>query len=104
MKKQNLIAISFTLPMVVIIAVAALMLPAFIGYPVSAIVAVDKLLMLTIIISPVVFGSALAASIIALLKTQAKKDAIIVAAINIILLIGLLCLHKCFLFELKLMV
>lgn len=103
MKNQNLIAISFTLPNVVIIALATLMLLSAIGYPISAIAAVDKLLIITIIISPAILAIACVFSIVALLKTSAKKEAVIATVINIALLTVSLYLYKCFLFELKMM-
>ncbi|MCK4914310.1 MAG: hypothetical protein KAS69_06935 [Planctomycetes bacterium] len=103
MKNENLIAISFTLPNVVLIALATLMLLAAVGYPISAIAAVDKLLIITIIISPAILAIACVFSITALLKKTLKKEAVIATLINAALLAVSLYLYKCFLFELKMM-
>jgi len=80
-------------------ATAVLAALSFVNTSVNAVIAVDKLILLTIGLAPFVYVLGIIVSITALLKPQMKTTALVAVALNITLLIGQLYFGKPFLIE-----
>ncbi|MHC4395034.1 MAG: hypothetical protein ACYS1A_05210 [Planctomycetota bacterium] len=87
------------MPLFPVGAYAFLVLLSFVHEWTAALVAADKLILLTVGLSPVVFISGAVISMIALFKSQAKVTAVKGLILNITLLIVLLCFCKPILIE-----
>jgi len=80
-------------------ATAVLAALSFVNTSVNAVIAIDKLILLTIGLAPFVYVLGIIVSITALLKPQMKTTALVAVALNITLLIGQLYFGKPFLIE-----
>lgn len=80
-------------------ATAVLVVLSFVNTSVNAVIAIDKLILLTIGLAPFVYVLGIIVSITALLKPQMKTTALVAVALNITLLIGQLYFGRPFLME-----
>ncbi len=80
-------------------ATAVLAALSFVNTSVNAVIAIDKLILLTIGLAPFVYVLGIIVSITALLKPQMKTTALVAVALNITLLIGQLYFGRPFLME-----
>jgi hypothetical protein len=85
-------------------ATAVLVALSFVNASVNALIAVDKLILLTIGLAPFVYVLGIIVSITALLKPQMKATALVAVVLNIILLIGQLYFSRPFLMEFEFVV
>ena len=99
MKKNKLALMGIVLALVAPAATAVLAALSFVNTSVNAVIAVDKLILLTIGLAPFVYVLGIIVSITALLKPQMKTTALVAVALNITLLIGQLYFGKPFLIE-----
>ncbi len=99
MKNQKIVLIGLILPFFPIGASFVMVVIAFSNYELSSIIAVDKLILLTAALSPVVYILGAGASITALLKSEMKLAAMAGVVLNIGLLIHLLYFSKAVLME-----
>jgi len=91
--------IGIVLALVAPAATAVLVVLSFINTSVNAVIAVDKLILLTIGLAPFVYALGIIVSVTALLKPQMKATALLAVVLNIILLIGQLYFSRPFLME-----
>ncbi len=101
MKNQKITLIGLILPFFPIGASLVMVVIAFSNYELSSIIAVDKLILLTVALSPVVYILGAGVSITALLKSEMKLAAMAGVVLNIGLLIRLLYFSKAVLMEFK---
>ena len=94
MKNQKTALIGLILPSLPVGTFILLVLLSFINNTVSSIIAADKLILLTVGLSPVIYILGAIASIIALFKSEMKVIPFIGVALNIALLIVLLCFSE----------
>ncbi len=95
MKNQKITLIGLILPSLPVGAFISLVLLSFtINNTISSIIAVDKLILLTVGLAPVIYILGAIVSIIALFKSAMKMAPFIALALNIALLIVLLCFSK----------
>ncbi len=99
MKKNKTALMGIVLAIVAPAATAVLVALSFVNTSVNAVIAVDKLILLTIGLAPFVYVLGIIVSITALLKPQMKTTALVAVALNITLLIGQLYFGKPFLIE-----
>jgi len=99
LKKNKLALMGIVLALVAPAATAVLAALSFVNTSVNAVIAVDKLILLTIGLAPFVYVLGIIVSITALLKPQMKTTALVAVALNITLLIGQLYFGKPFLIE-----
>lgn len=99
MKKNKPALMGIVLALVAPAATAVLAALSFVNTSVNAVIAVDKLILLTIGLAPFVYVLGIIVSITALLKPQMKTTALVAVALNITLLIGQLYFGKPFLIE-----
>lgn len=99
MKKNKTALMGIVLAIVAPAATAVLVALSFVNTSVNAVIAVDKLILLTIGLAPFVYVLGIIVSITALLKPQMKTTALVAVALNITLLIGQLYFGKPFLME-----
>ncbi len=99
MKNQKAALIGLILPSLAVGAFALLVLISFINSTINSIIAVDKLILLTAALSPVIYTLGASVSIIALFKSEMKITAFIATALNITLLIVQLYFSKAVLME-----
>ena len=102
-QKEKAALIGLMLPSFPLLAFGLLILIALTNSTLSSIIAVDKLILLTVALSPVVYVGGAIISITALVKSKMKITAFAGAAANIGLLIFLLYFGKSFLMEFKFM-
>ncbi len=98
-QKEKAALTGLILPSFPILAFGLLVLLSLTNSTVSSIIVVDKLILLVVALSPVVYVAGAIISIIALVKSQMKITAFAGAAVNIGLLIFLLYFGKSFLME-----
>ena len=103
LKKQNSALIGLVISFFPMLAFCSLSLLALTNRIVSSMIAVDKLILLTIALSPVVYGIGAVVSVTALAKSEMKITAFVGAAANIVMLIFLFYFRKSFLMEFELM-
>ncbi len=95
MKNQKITSIGFILPSLPVGAFILLVLLSFItNNAISSIIALDKLILLTVALAPVIYILGAIVSIIALFKSTMKMAPFTALALNIALLIVLLCFSK----------
>lgn len=99
MKNQKAALIGLILPSLAVGAFTLLVLISFINSTINSIIAVDKLILLTVGLSPAVYTLGAIISVIALFKSDMKTTAFIGAALNIALLIALLRFGNFFFME-----
>lgn len=99
MKKNKTALMGIVLAIVAPAATAVLVALSFVNTSVNAVIAVDKLILLTIGLAPFVYVLGIIVSITALLKPQMKTTALVAVALNITLLIGQLYFGRPFLIE-----
>lgn len=99
LKIQKVALIGLILPSFPVGTSVLLVLLSFISNTVNSIIAVDKLILLTAALSPVIYTLGALVSIIALFKSEMKITAFIATALNITLLIVLLYFSKPILME-----
>lgn len=99
MKKNKTALMGIVLAIVAPAATAVLVALSFVNTSVNAVIAVDKLILLTIGLAPFVYVLGIIVSITALLKPQMKTTALVAVALNITLLIGQLYFGRPFLME-----
>ena len=99
MAKNKPALIGIVLALVAPAATAVLVVLSFINTSVNAVIAVDKLILLTIGLAPFVYALGIIVSVTALLKPQMKATALLAVVLNIILLIGQLYFSRPFLME-----
>ena len=99
MKKNKTALMGIVLAIVAPAATAVLVALSFVNTSVNAVIAIDKLILLTIGLAPFVYVLGIIVSITALLKPQMKTTALVAVALNIALLIGQLYFGKPFLIE-----
>ena len=99
MKNKKIALIGLILPFFPVGISALLVSLPFISNTVSSIIAVDKLILLTAALSPVIYTLGASVSIIALFKSEMKITAFIATALNITLLIVQLYFSKPVLME-----
>ncbi len=102
MKIQKTALIGLILPVLPVIAYVFLVLVVLLNNMVGSIIAADKLILLTIGLSAVIFVSGAVVSIIALFKSEMKTASLIGVALNIALLTVWVCFAPLFLAEFKL--
>lgn len=81
-----------------------LILVSFASYTISSIIFIDKLILLVVVLSPMVFALGVIVSIIALVKFENKVASLIGIVLNMALLVALLYSIKPFLIEFKFMI
>ena len=99
LKTVRIALIGVTLPFFPIGVSAVLVLVSFINPVINAIIAVDKLILLTAVLSPAVYISGAIISVTALFKSKKKTVAGIGLALNILMLIIQLYFSKSVLME-----
>ena len=99
MKNKKIALIGLILPSFPVGVFVLLVSLSFISNTVSSIIAVDKLILLTAALSPVIYTLGASVSIIALFKSEMKITAFIATALNITLLIVQLYFSKAVLME-----
>lgn len=99
MKKNKMALMGIVLAIVAPAATAVLVTLSFVNTSVNAVIAIDKLILLTIGLAPFVYVLGIIVSITALLKPQMKTTALVAVALNITLLIGQLYFGRPFLME-----
>lgn len=99
MKKNKTALMGIVLAIVAPAATAVLVALSFVNTSVNAVIAIDKLILLTIGLAPFVYVLGIIVSITALLKPQMKTTALVAVALNITLLIGQLYFGRPFLME-----
>lgn len=99
MKKNKTALMGIVLAIVAPAATAVLVALSFVNTSVNAVIAVDKLILLTIGLAPFVYVLGIIVSITALLKPQMKTTALVAIALNITLLIGQLYFGRPFFME-----
>lgn len=99
MKKNKTALMGIVLAIVAPAATAVLAALSFVNTSVNAVIAIDKLILLTIGLAPFVYVLGIIVSITALLKPQMKTTALVAVALNITLLIGQLYFGRPFLIE-----
>lgn len=99
MKKNKTALMGIVLAIVAPAATAVLVALSFVNTSVNAVIAIDKLILLTIGLAPFVYVLGIIVSITALLKPQMKTTALVAVALNITLLIGQLYFGRPFLIE-----
>lgn len=99
MKKNKTALMGIVLAIVTPAATAVLVALSFVNTSVNAVIAIDKLILLTIGLAPFVYVLGIIVSITALLKPQMKTTALVAVALNITLLIGQLYFGRPFLIE-----
>lgn len=99
MKKNKMALMGIVLAIVAPAATAVLVTLSFVNTSVNAVIAIDKLILLTIGLAPFVYVLGIIVSITALLKPQMKTTALVAIALNIALLIGQLYFGRPFLME-----
>jgi len=99
LKKNKTALMGIVLAIVAPAATAVLVALSFVNTSVNAVIAVDKLILLTIGLAPFVYVLGIIVSITALLKPQMKTTALVAVALNIALLIGQLYFGRPFLME-----
>lgn len=99
MKKNKMALMGIVLAIVAPAATAVLVALSFVNTSVNAVIAIDKLILLTIGLAPFVYVLGIIVSITALLKPQMKTTALVAVALNITLLIGQLYFGRPFLME-----
>ncbi len=99
MKNKKIALIGLILPSFPVGVFVLLVSLSFISNTVSSIIAVDKLILLTAALSPVIYTLGASVSIIALFKSEMKITAFIATALNIALLIVQLYFSKAVLME-----
>jgi hypothetical protein len=105
LKNRRTIFIGLVLPTLWIGAFSFLVLLSLINIKVSSIIAADKLILLTVMLSPIIYILGAIVSITALFKSEMKKIALIGVTLNIVaLLIALLCLGSSIFIEVKLVI
>jgi len=104
LKNQKTALIGLMLPYLVVGAYVFLVLLSFINNKINSIIAADKLILLTVGLSPAVYITGVIISIIALFKSEMKMIPLIGIVLNITLLIVLLCFSKPLLMEFKLVI
>ena len=102
MKNKKIALIGLILPSFPVGVFVLLVSLSFISNTVSSIIAVDKLILLTAALSPVIYTLGASVSIIALFKSEMKITAFIATALNIALLIVQLYFSKAVLMEFEL--
>jgi len=100
-KKQKIALIGLLLPLVPAAIFVWLSLLSMTSIAVASAIRADKLILLTVALSPVVYALGAVLSISALARPEPKTNAIVAAAINIALLAFLLFFHTSFLAEFK---
>jgi len=100
-KKQKIALIGLLLPLVPAAIFVWLSLLSMTSIAVASAIRADKLILLTVALSPVVYALGAVLSISALVRSEPKANAIVAAAINIALLAFLLFFHTSFLAEFK---
>jgi len=104
LQKKLATLFGLSLPSYTIGILTLLILVSFASCTISSIIFIDKLILLAVVLSPVVFTLGAVVSIIALVKLQSKIAALIGIILNIVLLVVLLCFIKPFLVEFKFLV
>jgi hypothetical protein len=105
LKNRRTAFIGLILPALPIGAFSLLVLLSFINNKVSSIIAVDKLILLTVLLSPIIYILGAIVSITALFKSEMKAIALIGVTLNIVaLLIALLCFGSAVFIEVKLVI
>jgi len=99
LKKNKTALMGIVLAIVAPAATAVLAALSFVNTSVNAVIAIDKLILLTIGLAPFVYVLGIIVSITALLKPQMKTTALVAVALNITLLIGQLYFGRPFLIE-----
>jgi len=87
LKNQKMALIGLTLPSLPVGTSVLLVLLSFISNTVNSIIAVDKLILLTAALSPIIYTLGALVSIIALFKSAMKITSVIGTSLNISLLI-----------------
>ena len=104
MQKKLATLFGLSLPSYTIGTLTLLIMVSFANCTISSIVFIDKLILLAVVLSPVVFTLGAIVSIIALVKFESKIVALIGIVLNIVLLVALLCFIKPFLVEFKFLI
>lgn len=105
MKNQKTALVGLILPVLPVVSYASLVLISFANNAVGSIIAVDKLILLTVVLSPVIFILGAIVSIIALFKSEIKTASLAGVTLNIVvLLIFMVCFSATFFTELKLVI
>jgi len=99
LKKNKTALMGIVLAIVAPATTAVLAALSFVNTSVNAVIAIDKLILLTIGLAPFVYVLGIIVSITALLKPQMKTTALVAVALNITLLIGQLYFGRPFLME-----
>ena len=104
LQKKLATLIGLRLPSYTIGIIALLILVSFGSYNISSIIFIDKLILLAVVLSPMVFTLGAIVSIIALVKFENKIAALTGIVLNIALLVALLYFIKPFLIEFKFLI
>ncbi len=99
LKKQKTALIGVTLPFFPVGAFVLLVLLSFVSSTLNSIIAVDKLILLTAVLSPLIYVLCAVVSVTALFKSEMKITASIGIVLNITLLIAYLYFSKAILME-----
>ena len=102
MQNQKIELIAIKLPSATLTIFAILTLLAFTNNQIGSFILMDKLILLFVALLPLVCITGIIVSIAALLKTNARKEAISGAVLNIALLIVMIFLSKPFIVEFQL--
>ena len=103
LKKQNSALIGLVISFFPMLIFCSLALLALTNRTLGSAIAVDKLILLTVALSPVVYGVGAIVSVTALAKSEMKVTAFVGAAANIAMLIFLFYFRQSFLKEFELM-
>lgn len=104
MQKKLATLIGLRLPSYTIGTLTLLIFVSFASCTISSIIFIDKLILLAVVLSPMVFTLGAIVSIIALVKFESKIAALIGIVLNVALLVALLYFIKPFLIEFKFLI
>ncbi len=104
MKNRKTVFVGLILPVLSIGTLSLLVLLSFINNKVNSVIAVDKLILLTALLSPVIYVLGAIVSITALFKSEMKATALIGVILNIAALLIALYFGGAVLVEFKLVV
>ncbi|UCG57829.1 MAG: hypothetical protein JSU70_23555 [Phycisphaerales bacterium] len=99
LRTREKLSFGLVLPLAFTSTLALLELLSFVHVAISAAIAIDKLILFTIVLSPVAYVSGAAISLAGLIKSPRKATASVGLILNIVLLITLAYFGKSFLKE-----
>lgn len=96
--------VGFKLPVYTISTLALLILVSFTNCNARFLTIIDKLILVTIVLIPIVLALGVIVWIIAVVKFRSKRIPLIGVVLNVLLLVVLLCFIKPFLVEFKFLI